>query len=130
MTLSTSATKSIRRRKQNTALIYLIFSIFLLIFSIVYEHFSFGVISYAMVFLAAYPFVLGFLPSLFIKATRRNDLPRLYHDGVLLLTCGSLLQGIFEIYGTTSVYTRWFYIVGAVFIVLSLIYYFTHPQRN
>jgi hypothetical protein len=121
VTLSISVTE--KRRKQNTALIYLIFSAFLLVFSIIYEHFSFGVISYAMVFLAAWPFVLGFIPSLILRMLNKPDLPRFYHDGVLMITCGSLLQGIFEIYGTTSSYTVWFYRVGAAFLVLSFVYY-------
>ncbi|MCH4015017.1 MAG: hypothetical protein LKE64_11940 [Solobacterium sp.] len=110
-------------KKQNPVIIYLIFSIFLLVFSIIYEHFSFGVISYAMVFLSAYPFVLGFLPSLFVRLRSRPDLPRFYHDGVLCMTFGSLLQGIFEIYGTSSFYTVWFYYIGAAALVISLIFY-------
>ena len=81
---------------------------FCLVFAIVYECFSFGVYSAAMIFLFAWPLLLGALPSLLMP----RGTSRFWNDGVLLLTAGSLLTGVFEIYGTSSSLTGWFRILG------------------
>ena len=87
------------------------------IFSATYEHFSHGVYSSFMVWLFATPLVLGALPNL-IMWLRKSPLtkgywwPTLHAYAIATLTIGSALQGIVEIYGTTSPYIIYFFIVG------------------
>ena len=87
-------------------------SLFCLLFSAVYEYFSFGVYSVWMIGLFVWPLVLGAGASLLLG----KDPGRLWNDGVLVLTAGSLLKGIHEIYGTTNVLTGWFLLAGAVLL--------------
>jgi hypothetical protein len=61
-----------------------------------------------MIFLFAYPLLLGVLPCMIMK----GNMGRLYNDGVLLLSAASLLNGILEIYGTKSSYTIVLVILG------------------
>lgn len=128
MTLSISATKS--GKKQNVFLTYLGLSAFLGLFSFIYEKFSFGVYSNAMIFLFAIPLLAGAVPSFILKYKRMPDLPRLYHDGVLMIICGRLLQGIFEIYGTSSVYTVWFIYAGAALMAVGVLTYILQIRRH
>lgn len=60
MTLYTSESENIKDIR--TALIYLIISMFLAAAGAVYEHFSFGVYSYYMIYAFAVPLVGGTLP--------------------------------------------------------------------
>ncbi len=83
-------------------------SLFCIVFSLIYELCSFGVISNHMIFLFAYPLLLGVLPCMIMK----GNMGRLYNDGVLLLSAASLLNGILEIYGTKSSYTIVLVILG------------------
>lgn len=90
--------------------------LFCLVFSIVYEIFSFGVISIHMVCLSLYPLILGALVSLIFN--RKTG--RFYNDGVLLLTAASALNGILEIYGTDSVYPFYMILLGSGLILVSV----------
>ena len=70
MTLSTSDNRYLK-----TSFIYLIVSIVLMIAGAVYEHFSFGVYSYFMIYAFAIPLAGGALPFLakFMKGMRSGD---------------------------------------------------------
>lgn len=96
-------------------------TIFTAVFAAVYEHFSFGVYSKAMIFMFLFPLVMGFIPSLLLAINRWGSLPRLWNDGVLTLTAGSLLTGVFEIYGSDSPYTPWFFYGGMVLLFLGVL---------
>ena len=92
--------------KDRSVSVWLIMTVFCGLFAFVYELFSFGVYSSGMIFMFAYPLLLGVLPCIVLK----GHMGRLWNDGVLLLTAASLLNGVFEIYGTTSTMTphiRW-----------------------
>ena len=96
-------------------------TIFTVIFAAIYEHFSFGVYSGFMVFMFIFPLVLGFLPSLVIAIKGWGSLPRLWNDGVITITMGSLLKGVLEIYGTSNPYTTWFMLLGGVLLILGVL---------
>ena len=119
--LSVSAIKS-----NKAALTWLAISVFCAVFALIYEYFSFRVYSPSMIFLFAWPLCLGVLPALFTK----HMTGRLWNDGVLLLTAGSLLTGIFEIYGTTSTMTHWFYILGAACLLIGGISAMIHRPQS
>ena len=103
--------------------IWCFLSAFCLVFYVVYNQFSHGVHSAYMTYLFAWPLVLGVLPSfvtvILMKVSRRYGFvifelaaSELYCFGVAALTVGSLLRGIFEIAGTSSVYQQWLMIAG------------------
>lgn len=104
--------------------IWLFISILLLIFSIIYETFSFGVISLAMVFLFLYPLLLGALPTFFIEKYGLLKMNRIYIDGVIILTIRSLIVGILEIYGTNTHFSKYYMIAGIGLLSLGAITYY------
>ena len=118
MTLFTSAT-------ERTAFVYLLSSIGVALFGGVYEIFSHGVWSAWMVYAFAFPLVLGALPYAVISL-RQKPMPhpwrrKLHHAAVATLTVGSVMEGVFAIYGTTSHLTIVYWIVGISLLVLSLL---------
>ncbi len=93
------------------------------LFGGVYEVFSHGVWSAWMVYAFAFPLALDALPFGWL-ALRRRPLPRrwvcrLHHSGVAALTVGSIMEGVFAIYGTTSRLTVVYWIVGGALLVLA-----------
>ncbi|MBR3164984.1 MAG: hypothetical protein IKF16_02260, partial [Lachnospiraceae bacterium] len=55
-----------------TAFCYLLFSAFVLVFGQIYEYFSFGVWSAAMVYAMAVPLILGAMPALYLAISKKN----------------------------------------------------------
>lgn len=88
-------------KKNKPLLIWLGISVFCMVFAFIYELFSFGVYSMRMILMFLYPLLLGALPCLILK----RQMGRFFNDGILLLTGASLLAGVLEIYGTTSIMT-------------------------
>ena len=111
-------------RPKKVMLIYLLSSAFCLLIFLVYNIFSHGVLSFFMTFLFIWPLVFGFLPAfvLYIIMKKkpfilRSRIPaRLYRSGVASITMTSLLQGIFEIAGTDSIYTVILLSIGIGFL--------------
>ena len=102
-----------------TALTYLFITLFCVLFGAVYEIFSHGVFSYFMIYAFVIPLVLGMLPFLMMNFFRSRYYPPLiagafYHFGVAILTVGSLMTGVLEIYGTSNALTAIYWIAGAV----------------
>jgi drug/metabolite transporter (DMT)-like permease len=104
-------------KKNKPFLIWLGITLFCIIFAFVYEMFSFGVYSMSMILMFLYPLLLGALPCLFFH----GNTSRFRNDGILLLTGGSLLAGVLEIYGTSSSLTDMIRWLGIIFLVLDLI---------
>ncbi|MBO4696804.1 MAG: hypothetical protein J5643_05945 [Lachnospiraceae bacterium] len=106
--------------------IYIAVTVFTAVFGAVYEHFSFGVYSIYMQYAFLVPFLLGAVPS-FILACRKNPpririaARRLWHDGIAVLTVGSLFTGVLHIYGTASGWSAFYAFVGALLLVLALL---------
>ncbi len=110
--------RSVSAIKENHAfLVWTVLTGFCLVFSMIYEYFSFGVWSNYMGFLALIPLFLGVFPSLFAGGSAG----RFWNDGVLCLIAGSALQGILEIYGTDSPYPVWFLLAGLAFFLLGVL---------
>ena len=118
-----------------TALIYLLAAIFCALFGAVYEVFSHGVYSYAMLYAFGYPLVGGALPFLALSVFRPKKYPHgfarnLYHSGIVTLTVGSILQGILEIYGTTNALINYYTPVGILLLTVGILIYFLQPVDN
>lgn len=103
-------------KKNKYLKVWLFITLFTLIFSLIYEYFSFGVISLNMLLAFLYPLLLGLLPS----ALLNKDLGRFYNDGILLLLFASILNGIFDIYGTDSYYPKYLIILGIILMIFQL----------
>ena len=71
------------------------------------------------------PLVLGVVPNLVAKMTGKTfwdseDAQAAYKMGVLTFIFGSFLKGVFDIYGTSSIYPTLYLPVGAVLLVAAL----------
>lgn len=103
----------------------IIAALFCALFAAVYELFSFGVYSYFMLFAFVIPLLGCSLPYSIIVFKNQN-IPdhitlRLWNSGIAVLTVGSIIQGVIEIYGTTNHFIIIYAIVGGVFCVSGLV---------
>ena len=85
-----------------------------------------------MIYAFAWPFVFGLIPALLlaIRSERRKQAgkreadrkwpERLWHTGIATLTVGSIFKGILDIYGTDSVLTIVYWIVGGALLLIGL----------
>ncbi len=110
---------------KRTIIKYIFFTIFILVFGQIYEHFSFGVISKFMVLAPIIPLTLGVF--VYVKLLKLKKLgyteSSLYSNGIYTLLIGSILQGVLEIYGTTNRLIWVYLIVGLFLIIMSMITY-------
>jgi hypothetical protein len=86
----------------------------------VYEFYSHGVHSIYMRYLFLIPLVLGFVPCALTEYLKLPLPGRFWHDSVLVFTGGSCLQGIMEIYGTSSIYTKYMLYAGIGLVLIEL----------
>ena len=117
---------------KKTVAVYLAVALFCGFFGYVYERFSHGVYSNYMVFLFLFPLLGGALPyglMLLLKARAPGRVPaNLFNSGVATLTAGSCVQGIFEIYGTSSPYVAAYWWAGAALLALGAGAYLLAPR--
>ncbi len=116
------------KKPANAALIYVVAALACALFSAVYEHFSHGVWSYAMVYAFLYPLADGALPALLLGG-RRCAGAGFWRAGVAALTVGSLFRGALEIYGTSHPLTVVYTILGAGLCGLGLIQFLFDSVR-
>ena len=117
------------------AKIYLILAIVCCLIGAVYEHFSFGVYSYFMLYAFAVPMVCGVLPVLFLASSRQpSEIPRwslkLWDAGIAVWTVGAFFRGILEIYGTASALTKWYWIAGSILLLSAAVLYVTQRVQG
>ncbi len=115
-----------RKRAAKTALVYLLVSLFFVLFGAVYEIYSHEVYSYYMLYAFAFPLVGGTLVFNILSFLKLQKYPNaiacnLYHSGIATLTVGSVVQGVLEIYGTTNTLSDYYWYVGIVLIVIGVI---------
>ena len=108
--------------------VYVGVTAFVLVFGIIYEHFSFGVYSIYMQYAFVIPLVLGVLPSLIFAMMKhppclRTLGRRFWHDGIAVLTVGSLFTGVLHIYGTSSGWSYLYAVAGAALLALALLFH-------
>ena len=106
---------------------YIAMSVFCIVFSTVYEYFSHGVYSPFMIGLCLFPLILGVVPMILRRrvglkpASLMNRTIRMW--GIITLTVASCLTGVFAIYGTVSAFTIYFWIMGALLMITSIVAY-------
>ena len=106
-------------------LFYALASISTLVIGTVYECFSHQVYSPFMYLLFLIPLLLGLVPNLVAKwlnkyFLRSENAKAAYKMGVLTLIFGSFLKGVFDIYGTHSVYPNFYLPVGLLLLLVAL----------
>lgn len=126
MTLFISDPQYKKKRVQKILFIYISITLFSGIFSWIYEYFSHGVYSNYMVYLFLFPFIGGVLVFVTIGLLKKLPFPsrislHLYNSGLATLWIGSCLQGVLEIYGTSSNYIAVYWIVGSILIMLGVV---------
>ena len=106
--------------------IYAVTTLFTLVFSTIYELNSHGILSPHMVGLALYPLVGGFIVFWILQDLKRTlslswAILAWYQAALLTFMAGSLVSGILELYGTTSPFTNYFWILGSLCIIACII---------
>lgn len=111
-----------------TGYIYLLISLFCVLFGAVYEYFSHEVYSGYMIYAFVFPLAGGTLPLMSLARFGCRHLPgritlNLYNAGIAALTVGSIMEGVMEIYGTTNDMLKVYWIVGFGFAGTGLLLY-------
>ncbi len=132
-----SVTDSQKKHIAVTGFVYLLVSLFCILFGFIYERFSHEVYSGHMIYAFAYPLAGGVLPFYGLSVSSCRRMPgrlalNLYHSGIAALTVGSIFKGILEIYGTANDLVRVYWFcgftmagIGAVMYLAGLILYET-----
>lgn len=102
-----------------TVVRYVISSIFLFIFQVVYHQFSHGVVSPALRYVWIVP-IVGLIIWIIVASVSHSKLSFLYHAGIVILINGFILQGILEIAGSDSPYIVFYFIVSFLCIIVAL----------
>lgn len=100
---------------------YILFTIFCLVFGIVYELFSHNVYSKYMYLAFLIPLIGLFISTLFLFVKIDYYSNKFLNYGVITLTIGSLVKGALDIYGTTNKLVSLYLIFGLLFITISII---------
>lgn len=127
----------INKKAGKTAFVYLLISLFCILFGAIYELYSHEVYSFYMLYAFVFPLVGGTLSfsALSLAKVRKypNALARnLYHSGIGTLTVGSIVEGVLEIYGTTNSKTQVYWYIGILLVVLGIVFalWNTRSQQN
>ena len=105
---------------------YFGYSIFFLIFGLIYECFSHGVYSSYMMYAFLIPAILGclvygILYFLNLKTVPNYYASKIYNSAILTFTLGSIMKGVLEIFGTTNNIIDVYFNLGIILILLSII---------
>ena len=128
MTLSILENEKNRKELIGTCIVSSLCSLFLAVFSLVYYEFSHGVHSPFMTYLFAWPLLLRTLPAgiclLVPGIPGPNVISALFwQTGVAAVTVSSMLRGIFDIAGNSSVYQSALMAAGILFLICGIILY-------
>lgn len=121
MSVSVIKSKGIHTRH---ALAFAAASLFCAIFAAVYESFSHGVVSLFMVLMFLIPLIPGAGVHLILSAKHlllSRPARNLYNAGIAALTVGSCLEGVLEIYGTSSDIVLVYPAAGVLLIIAAVI---------
>jgi len=107
---------------------YLAVAAFTAVFGIIYEHYSHEVESEYMSLAFLIPLAMGPVPALVLRLFGPRFYPgtasrSVYRWSVSVFTVGSLLKGVFDIYGTTSDFPFWYALAGGVLGIIAVAAY-------
>ena len=117
------------QRASKTAFVYLLISLFCVLFGAIYELYSHEVYSFYMIYAFAFPLAGGSLPFCILNLMQIKKYPNalarnLYHSGIAALTVGSIIRGVLDIYGTTNALSSYYWLVGIPLLIAGAITYF------
>lgn len=101
--------------------IYLCITLFVLLFSIIYEEFSHDVYTIFMYGAFLIPLIFGVVMSFIFMQYQSVKSNKIYNAGMYTLTIASILEGIVKIYGTTNSKIYIFLIASIVLFIISFI---------
>ena len=129
MILSTSDIKVANKRFKKALISYTLITIFLFVFSRIYEFFSFGETSVHMHYLVAVPLVGGIILAILLKVLpyfSRISL-NLWNSAVAIITTGTLFRGIVNLSGRSTTLDAPYWYVGISFAILAILSIFINP---
>lgn len=113
---------------------YLIASLLLAAAGALYERFSHGVYSNHMIYAFVYPLLMGCLPYL---ADSRGIIKKagplgeaLLLASIVTLSVGSIIKGVLEIYGTSSLLTAAYPVAGILLLIGAAGVYFANSALS
>ncbi len=119
---------------KKAGIVYLLISLFCMVFGAVYEVFSHEVYSGFMIYAFAFPLIGGALPfCIWALSDAKVHINRvsfnLWNSGIAAFTAGSILRGILEIYGTTNKIISAYWVIGAVFAVSAFVFHLIRSKN-
>ncbi|MDW8742003.1 hypothetical protein Q7W37_02955 [Streptococcus suis] len=126
----TSVTKS--SRTSRTLISYLTGSIFLFIFSRIYQALSYGEVSFFMNYLFCIPLIGGILLTglLLFKPSLSRMAYNLWNSGIATITAGFLLRGIINLSGRSTSLDQPYWYLGAGLLALALLHLFIFEGKK
>lgn len=111
-----------------TGYVYLLISLFCVLFGAVYERFSHEVYSGYMIYAFVFPLAGGALPFMSMSLFGCRHLPgrlplNIYNAGIATVTVGSIMEGVLEIYGTTNDLLRFYWYIGIGLVIVGILLY-------
>ena len=115
--------------------IYIIVTLTCVLFAMIYESFSHGVVSKFMVYAFMIPLVFGVIISYMLYFLKIKKLPtrlenRTYNAAVATLTFGSIIEGVLQIYGTTNSKIYVYLVVGIILLIFSIGLYLFRKNKS
>lgn len=132
MILSTSVIKNKNKRLKKALVSYSLLTIFFLVFSRIYESYSFGETSLHMHYLFVVPLVGGIILAFLLKIIpnlERISL-NLWNTAVAVLTAGMLFRGIVNLSGRSTTLDQPYWYVGLAFAILAIVSLFFQKKNS
>lgn len=131
MILYTLDIKKLKEQGKN----YIIVTLTCILFAIIYEGFSHGVISNFMMYAFTIPLLFGVFVYYLLYYLKIKKLPtgienKTYNAGVATFTVGSIIEGVLQIYGTTNSKVYIYLVVGLVFLLFSISSYLLRKNKK
>ena len=132
MTLYTLDTKQNELKQIHlikTAFIYFGIAVFCIIFTIIYEYYSYGEHSNYMRAMFLFPLINGILLYILsyfktFKVTLKRRSYNLWNSGIAMFINGCLIRGIINISGRFTEYDTIYWLLGTGFLFSAVIFYF------
>jgi hypothetical protein len=110
---------------KTTVKIYVFTILFCIVFNYIYSLFGHGVSSPFMSYAFIFSLVLGVVGFIVLgQLNLHNRIAyNLYNAGIATLTVGSILRGIIDIAGADTTYPVYYFLIGAVLVVIGGLMY-------
>lgn len=118
-----------------TAFVYLLISMFCILFGAVYEYFGRGIWSYFMVYNFIFPLVFGAFVFFIIGLNGSRHYPNAaaalcYHGSIASVTVGFIMKGVLDIYGTTNRLLFVYWVFAGLLFVAAVVLHFVKPEKR